>query len=534
MSEVSRAIADRLKERGWEQKQFAHEWHEKVGRGSISTFETHGVSKLVNDEEEGFAFVLDAKEADECLRGLATVLNWKPEDLRAKCEAARGRPTLVLHPRLPEEQVAFFKKRAAMFPDSFRYVEANGAAKNGNAREIIRDLAKKYGPNAIVVVADDSDREFFAGADVRTSLVGAARPGFMLLALPDLTPMLPPRLRDDDGMVMIPSAKAEVFYREKIEQSEGSGSRGRREPGEQDKRWMERIQQADEEGSQVTFRIDWLLDFWGNPPDSAKLRDLALAMATFALRAGRSSSQEKEERPAYLWFHDGRVLALCAPDDPRRVAVAEYHSVHDVVSFDPLVAALRRIGEGLNPYAQGGQFDLSAELRAFADETGISLSFDTNGIRAAFAAQYQRSSNVEGVSVRRSTDADAKVHELLDDLLAREFILPVEGAPVVFELEAVRQAPLIHLASAPNSMMVVANVGAGRLLHLRVWLYPGEKPQPVRLSVSEFLGQKQEFLDGGNVRLTVMLGTGVNRGLEGTVVRTVARRREEDAAKNDD
>ncbi len=64
MSEVSRAITERLKQCDWNQKRLAHEWQEKVGTGSPSTFESQ-LSRLVNDEDAGFAFVLESKKGDD-------------------------------------------------------------------------------------------------------------------------------------------------------------------------------------------------------------------------------------------------------------------------------------------------------------------------------------------------------------------------------------------------------------------------------------------------------------------------------------
>ncbi len=173
-------------------------------------------------------------------------------------------------------------------------------------------------------------------------------------------------------------------------------------------------------------------------------------------------------------------------------------------------------------------------IRAFEEETGIALVFEVASVRKAVASLHTLGKRVEGHPVRRSSEADAKVRVLIDELLGREFIVPEGKEPVLFELEAAGRAPLIHLESRNGNVAVIANVGAGRLLELRIWTYPDEKAEAVRYWEAErSYGRGEGIYDGGNVCVTVA-ERDVRRALEGTVLRSVGRRREEEEATRDD
>ncbi len=528
MSDVSEAIKARLAQLGWDQKQLAYEWQQKVNKGTVSTFETHGVSRLVNDDPEGFAFVLDGKDASARLRALAEWLGWEPETLKARCEAARVRPVLVLHPDLPQEQVAFFQTRERMDSGRLRVVPWEGPDLNGKTREALRDTAKRHGDAAVVVVPHDKDREFFDGADVRTSRIEASQPGFRLVVFPDLTPPLPPRTKDVDGMPMVAWPQKEREYRSRIKAAAQGHWRDRELERAPDKQWVDRIREADAEGTPATFRLDWLLE----TPTEGQVERLALQLAVADIPGWPSDQSSRATQRSFECFHGGRLLAIRAPDADRRESVAE-HLVEDALSFAPLVASLRAACEGLNPYLEGPNVDvtelgISTAVDAFTAETGLPLHFDASRFRPAVGRRridsYHPEPEPEEFHLRKSTDADAAVRALLDDVLAREFILPTASETAVFQLEVVRSASLVHLESTPTRKAVLANIGAGRVMRVDILRYVHEKPGPVRLT--------RGGLDGGDVRMRLSFDERkVFHELEGTSVQTVLRRRQ---AEDDD
>jgi hypothetical protein len=432
-----------------------------------------------------------------------------PDDLRARCESARHRPTLVLGPHVPEPQVSFFETRAKMFPGRVRCVQPNGGSPDLSPRERLRDLAKRH-RNALVVVNDDREKDFYAGAGVRTTRVEPAHSGFRVVAIEDLLPQLPGRLEDDDGMQMLPEPEIENRYRKVM----GWGGQ------KSDERWTHRIREADEAGTPVTFRLDWLLVEWGGrAPQADEIERAALQKAISILR--KSARPDDDVRLDFICVHAGRALALCTGwGDLARSRVGTHVTVHDLSTFEPLVLALVRICEGLNPYGEGGAFDLSAELRAF--ETGIQLGFTTEAIRQAVCALHEKGNMCEGTAVGRGPDLDAKVCALLDDLLGREMVLPASRASVVRLLELVRRAPLLHLRADELHMSALADIGTGNLLRLEVTKYPGERPAAVRLWSTRG-DTDAKTLDGGDVR--VSWERSFDPFLEGTSLSTVERRR---------
>ncbi|MBE7480608.1 MAG: hypothetical protein HS104_11585 [Polyangiaceae bacterium] len=137
MTALARAIQARLGELGWQQKTLAHEWCQRVGNGSPSTYVTR-LSKLMHDEQDGYDFLLEEKE--DRLSGLAEPLGWTPEKLRALIDAALARPALVLHPQLAEPVAAFLLKRQES--GAYKCTQVDGADSNGGVREALRDAAK--------------------------------------------------------------------------------------------------------------------------------------------------------------------------------------------------------------------------------------------------------------------------------------------------------------------------------------------------------------------------------------------------------
>ncbi|MCE7890980.1 MAG: hypothetical protein DYH12_15000 [Sorangiineae bacterium PRO1] len=538
MTALAKAIQERLVELGWQQKTLAHAWYERVGSGSPSTFVTR-LSKLMNDEQEGYDFVLDEKE--DRLSGLAEPLGWTPEKLRALIDAALARATLILHPQLSEAVSAFLVKRQA--PDAYKCVHVEGAGSNGGVREALRDAAKKE-RNAIVVVPHDGDHDFFDGAGIKTSRVDATKPGYRLVALPDLLRPVDPKLFDDDGMPMVRDEAIERSYRERM--SVDPKREPHRHPLDETDPRVRAIRQADAEGRLVTFRLEDVQaeHRWRPWPDALKTRALYDALERVHPEKAKertkyeswrtNNSFERREEEPWVWAN-GRSVFVMGPESAAVKAIAQHHELRKVASFEPLVDALAKVMTTLNPDGEGGMLDVSRELEAFETETGIALDIQMADVRKLLAPNG-KAKFVDGASVRVSSEADQEVRALLDDVLAREFI--TLDASDVFVLQAVRDAALVHVVAKEGTLSAVANIGAGRLLRLDTTTFAGEEPRPMRLA--ERTSDRQRSYnsafwsygctyDGGNVRIT--LKALFDQNLEGSVLRSVGRRRDEEAAR---
>lgn len=373
---------------------------------------------------------------------------------------------------------------------------------------------------------NDRDHDFFKGADVHTTQVEPAKPGYRLVALPDLIPQLPPKLHDDDGMPLVPDEATERSYRERM--SVDPRRDPHRHPLDENDPCVRAIRQADAEGRVVTFRLENVGD-WPSP-EQLKIRALQDAFErVFPEKAKERRSyrsHEKRQEEPWVWAKGSDVLVLGPASDAVN-AIAEHHQLHQVESFAPIVNALAKVMPTLNPDGDGGTLDLSRELEAFEAESGITLDIQMSDVRALLAPR-NKTEFAKGESIRMSAEADGRVRALLDDILGREFILPEKHLPSVFVLQAIRNSPLIQVA-ALGELSAVANVGAGRLIRFETTTFAGEEPAPVKV-VESYDGRGT--FDGGNVRFT--LRPLFEQNLEGSVLRSVGRRRAEEAARASD
>ncbi len=513
--DLATMIEAQLKQRGWQQKTLAHEWHRATGgRKTVSTFESR-LSNLMNDEDEGYAFLLEAKDADDRLAGLAKCLDLDPTELRRLAEASRARPTLVFGDHIAENRRLFFEKRATAFPARLRCVRCDGAS-GGSAREALRDTARKY-RNSYVIVDNDRDREFYAGADVRTKHITGDPKGFSIAGIPEISLQRPARTDDDDGMPMFADAKLEAEYR-----------RG----GKADQaKWTERIRQADAEDTPVTFRHDWLLEARGFvPPNAASIENAALALAAKAEQLRKHGRMWTEPRAdphlQYLWWHRGRVLAF--PEMTYGRDAAAPVPVHDVTTFRPIVEKLANVFRGMNPCGAGPVlFELSAETAAFAEETGLVLNFTEKAIRSTFAQWTAIPTRRDGgTRIHRSPEDDQRVRKALDEILGRPFDVPLSRASAVWMLELVRNAPLLHSRIDESQMEAIADLGTGNMLQFAIRRFASEGPTSMRYwsRVGEREGRDDEVLDGGDIRFT-WWKKWLDETLEGTSLKVVERRR---------
>lgn len=524
MTALARSIDERLKELDWQRKRLAHEWLERVGNGSHATYETR-LSKLLNDDQDGYDFLLGERSAS-----LADALGWSAEHLSALVERSLKAPTLLLDPGVPDDFKTFVGSRHQLDYDAFNFVLVDCGPVAKGVREHVRDQAKKY-RKPIVVLADGKDADFFQGAGLITSRFERASPGYVLVACPDLFPKLPAKLFDDDGTPMVPDEGKESYYRERLVESQQSQQQrwNSRPIGESEKLWLDVIAQADAEARPVSFRVDWLCG--GRPPDNDRLKRLLLESAVRKIRPEKFA-REEQAKVSHVWLRDRQILALAPPDDETLLRFEAHHPVHRVATFDPVVDALAKAMAAMNPHAQGGALDLNGELHGFEEETGIALAVEIAEVRAQLASLESKCTFSEGLSLRTSVESDNEVRRFMDDVLAREFVLPEEHASKVFVLQAIRSAPLIHVSSKDRVLRTIANLGAGRLIQLDVTRFAGEKPSAVRMVAGSIGHKKAGTFDGGDVRFS--LTELFDGNLEGSVLQSVGRRRAEEAARADD
>ncbi len=516
MKTVRIVIEEWLKERGAQQKQLAHAWQERVGSGEVSTYETR-ISKLMNDEDEGYDFLLKAKSTER-LEGLAACLGLPTEELATICRAARSCRTLVLDPRLPHPQKNFFETRAGLSAGAFRASAPNGEFAPQPPREAMKSLAQQA-RNPLVVLQNERDRDFFEGAGLTTSTVIERHPGFSLVAQPDWFPMLPIRLHDDDGTPMLPDTDMEARYRQQIGQSEQRRSFGAfqaQAPTSRYEPWTSAIERADTEGRPVTFRLDHLLESWRTAPKPTLLKEALLAQ-------GLPQEGARETPTGFLWLAGERVSAI--GPSPERAKVEQHHPVLEVATFGTLVEAIRKVTPTLNPNGSGDSVSFEAELNALENEVGIRVHLNTDDLRHVLQSRRSAGELKSVASSRKDSDADQRVLRILDDLLDREWLASPE---TIFELEILRSASLVHTTS-PEWNVLLANVGAGNVLRFFYQEFSREPPTAIHQWQSV---RGDRWLEAGNLRFTTQLSR--RDSLEGSVLRAGARRRAAEQAAAED
>lgn len=117
-----------------------------------------------------------------------------------------ARPTtvaLILDPRLPGKTRTYLREREAQAAGRYRLVEPPAAE---SQREVLREAAleaAQTGP-VLVVLAEHGDREFLEAAGVRITWARPTRRGWTLTEAPDLVPLPPPRVWDEQGRPWMP------------------------------------------------------------------------------------------------------------------------------------------------------------------------------------------------------------------------------------------------------------------------------------------------------------------------------------------
>lgn len=499
MNELAAAISELMNAKSWSQKDFAGAWHTATKNDeSFSTYETK-LSKLMKGQPEGLKFVQDPKRLD----GLATALGRPVAELRNLLAASEQEVVLVLDPKLSVEVVTFIHARVSTAASPIRIVQLPREDDSKKEKELFREAASQ-GKNTVLVMADSRLGEFFDGAGLTWSVIRSEQTGFKILALPDLFPPAAAKTKDTDGTVMVVDAELERTCRDNISGRATSqppsymGQPGGLGP------LIVRVRQADEAYEPVTFRLDHVVRARGVAPQPEHL-------VSAAIWQGTNKIPENPRVSSYLWLHEGvvRSLDLIVGEgdrsdrgrrtEPPAAAPAWLSQVRSATTFEPIVDAIRAYRDSVNPHRDGSgsePIDLSAQIDAFEKETGVSLTIEAAVVRKAVGHQENYD---PGSTIRYSPEADTRFRQVLDDLLARDFVLRSGDEWLLHELQAIRDARLVHVDGADGHPTCVAHLGGGYLATVYVRRYARESAVAVR-KVPALL--PVTVLDGGDIRIS--------------------------------
>ena len=275
MTELSKWIQEFLDAKNWQQQELAIEWHQGASEGKLSTFETR-LSKIMGDEEEGYKYALKTPPR---LAALAAALGVSEEMLRSRLEAELDRTTLIIGPDVDSQAVAFVQELAQA--SEGRVCVLNLAAAS---REDVRDAALKS-RSPLIVIGPTSPRDFFEGAMLKVSVVTIHRGRYQLEGRPDLTVLAAARLRDEDGMPMVPLLKLESKLRQHAEAERRSQQNqyGRAHDtrlSREETLALSSMNAADAAGREASFRLNVIC----HKPNAQMLRNYVI-LAVFARAA---------------------------------------------------------------------------------------------------------------------------------------------------------------------------------------------------------------------------------------------------------
>lgn len=421
---------------------------------------------------------------------------------------------LLLDPKLPEEIRAYFRDRAANNAPPFQCVEVEGI----RPQEKLREIAGGIGLSAIVALASEKDVPFFDKAAVRHSQVSQGPNGWVLTQFPEAVPLPPIRpsiLWDERGQPLIPDP---TFTPPKAWPNNRGGYEERT------------IASFGEVGAIRSYRFtDWLAAkdqtcHWLDEPDRSTLA------VTTLLEVAR-------DRPAtatYLWRAAERLFVL----GPRTAAVEFIARHHQVEEPTEALAALRGAIGNLNPWRRESWNPVRDAIRAAC---GLDLNAVLNP--PSHEPDLPRLLELEFPDQPRthvaSTSPDLEVpRRFLEELATRDVKSSQQGDAFLFL--AMSEAPIRYEPKPPNGLahVIFANLGAGHLVEVAAYTFPGEPPGPL-VDVTDPRQPRHRFsvvqprrFDGRNVRLQITDFT--SELLEGTALTLVAKKKRAAAAAAQD
>lgn len=530
-----------LNEQGLSQKDVAArmvEWSEKNAPDDplkLTTL-TPKLSKLLGGDAEGRAYFSHGRRGEALAHGF----NVPTDDIQGML----SRVELLLDPRLPWHAVEALRRQAAMCPERvqilplvgdnseaagepdttpFGVVRVAGAAEGD--RLALRD-ASDDNERAVVVLADDVDVAFFERCRRRVSFVRRVPRGYELALDPGLVPVPPPKPGAlwRDGVPQISHPELTAWMR-----LEGAAARRgpylSREATESDRI----LAAADERGEEPAFPLDgvegWLAE--------RELDEIVVPTRDYRRAETWLAEGWKSPEDNLVWWHEEVLYSI----GPASQAFVEILGGHSVVVDPPAVRAARDALETRNPFEN------------FADERGamkaIGLSLDEAlAVRRRSLFVLDR----EGIAASKDTftlapfseDEEMRVRNVLRETAAREMCgVPAEwlGLPMYLNLAA--QAELSPLPKEGFDVVhVLASLGAGRALRIRIAQFAGDGDGPLAFSPG-----RSVYRLGGSVKGTcamdgdgthVFIETLYDELLEGSSVRPRARRRKQAQDDADD
>ena len=515
------------------------EWLEKNTSGDtplLSTVESK-LSKLLNGDVEGTAFFSRARRAEALAHGF---------DVQADhIQAMLARVELLLDPRLPPHASAAIRQQAEACPDRVTVLPAVAGAGPADAtpdktplgpvrvpwpREgdliRLRDAAEKH-PRALVVLGHETDCEHYVSKGRRISYVRRVPRGYELEAEPTLAPvpepLAPVLWAGGEPHIAHPELTA-WMRRARVERETAHRSGAQRS-----ELWRtdeERILDgADERGEEAGFALAHAVPWFA--AEGITVTILARAAHSSAPLFVFPSARADATR---VWWCKERVFA----SGPQAAAFASRMVGHDVVLEPPAIRAWFEALEARNPFDPVALDDVRAEV----NEIGLTLEDSLAGARKVFGdGSIEDQGPFDLASF--GEDGESRARRALARLAVRS-MTAVPGRwmalPMYFELAA--EARLSPLPLAPNDVAhVLASLGAGRVLRIRVTQFAGKGTGPLR-HTGPASSRPYSQRDGGYER-TSLDGDGTHvvvevlydERLEGAV--PPARKRREQAARAD-
>lgn len=469
------------------------------------------LSKLLNGHAEGQQLIDGAVR----LNAFAEVLGVTREDVEKKLAARDERITLVLDPALSKEAQDYFRRRADE-PNAAFAVRSPAVA---SPAELHRCAAEVEG-RPVIVLANEADEVKFEVTGHAVTTAWRAKRGWVLGgAFAELVPEPPraaPPTHDADGRRLFPLAPTHELVTQALRNRRaGYGWQGPAAVKNLDAlvsadEWVP-VSLVEALGAVVRERGVSLDPQYGDRPWARHVEQPRSDLAAQWL-------EQREVRETEVWFVGDRMFGT----GPAVARLTElFGPYHPEVGVHPLrlPADLERALAGRNPRRIAGSERWEAIRQAYLAETLVDL--------ASWLPLYiaRRESIVDKLPVRKLVDdEDAAVRRAIHGIARRTFSGADDLMTMPFRLDALAAAPLVAIeVEAKDTIAVIGNLGAGRLLQLVLQTYADEAPTDV-------VSVQHKALDGGDFR--AWLTPRYDELLEG--IASPARERRRRAAEEDD
>ncbi len=484
------------------------------------------LSKLLAGEVEGVRFFLE----DATRRQAFAAAVGLPE---AELERLRDVRTLVLDPALPKEAREYFVARETAPDARHCCVLVERGSSSIQPRDDLRRVAKEH-PGCLVVLLGGTDAAFYEGASIDFSAATQHPRGWIVERAKDLVPLPPPpppRLFGAGGQPMMPCEELAEAVREQTKRSFY---------GPYD--IAKRVADADKVGATPTFCL--LAEVGPHAAERDKRRHVSWGRAPELRWDFSAGNPGWDPMTTYVWAVESKLFVVGPEAEWVRNLIAPYHTAVGPTSLDMLREAVEQWNPWLtlppDPYRNVDTSALCSrylELQRILRTEGFSLESVVKDWWAHRDPESESSRNkIESPWTLAVSDEGERERALsnLERLLGRTFELDDRTVHQLFRLRLVLRADIATIARQPDDLLhLVANVGAGHLLRVRVLEFPHEDSMPIHARVPRNLWD----LDGGDVHIIIRrLGDDV--ALEASPMPALRRRErarlEEEARSYDD